>query len=461
MATAPTWYERNATMMKVLLCGFLLLILLIPASMIRGLITERASRAQEAKNEIYAKWGGTQVLTGPIISVPYTAIEIDSTIGERKVTRYIHILPDTLDISTTLSPEIRKRGIFETVVYTSKNVIKGDFKYLASLVPADKKVDWAKAVISFGISDTRGISGDIVGTLDEKPLTWQPGLVTHDVLSTGIHTARSIDPASDHTFTLSIELRGGEMVSFLPLGKTTTVRAQSPWVSPSFDGAFLPLEKTLTKDGFTARWQVTEFNRNFPQSWDNTDYQLSYVPVTAVYKYDEAGYARESMAMPSSGANIGDNAFGVRLIQTVDHYDKSERAAKYAVLLIALSFLVFFLLEIVHKKPIHAIQYLLIGFALVVFYTLLLAFSEHVGFNWSYVIASLATVGLIALYTKSIWDSNRFALYMGGILAFLYGLIFVILQSEDYALMIGSVTIFLILALVMYVTRRIDWYKPR
>ncbi len=145
----------------------------------------------------------------------------------------------------------------------------------------------------------------------------------------------------------------------------------------------------------------------------------------------------------------------------MDHYDKSERAAKYAILLISLSFLVFFLLEIVHRKPVHAIQYLLIGFALVIFYTLLLAFSEHVGFNWSYVIASLATIGLVGMYTKAIWHSRTFAFYMSGILTFLYGLIFIILQSEDYALMIGSITIFSVVALVMYITRKIDWYKPR
>lgn len=188
-------------------------------------------------------------------------------------------------------------------------------------------------------------------------------------------------------------------------------------------------------------------------------YQLNSIPDTIPYKYSEIGYMQDT-AMAESANNIGDNAFGVRLIQTVDHYDKSERAAKYALLIISLSFLVFFLLEIVHKKPIHAIQYLLIGFALVVFYSLLLAFSEHIGFNGSYVVASIATLGLIGLYTRAIWN-DQFALYEVGILALLYTLIFIILQSEDYALMIGSVTIFLILSLVMYVTRKIDWYKPR
>lgn len=247
---------------------------------------------------------------------------------------------------------------------------------------------------------------------------------------------------------------------FLPLGKTTDVAVSSVWESPSFDGAFLPLEKSLTKDGFSARWQVLHFNRDFPQSWEGAAYQLSYIPETVVYAFDEPSYEKMSYS-PSgrdSGNNIGTNAFGVKLIQTVDHYDKSDRAAKYAILIIGLSFLTFFLLEVGYKRRVHAIQYLLIGFALIVFYTLLLAFAEHIGFNASYVLASVGTIALIGLYTRSIWDSSKFALYMSGILAFLYGLIFVILQSEDYALLIGSVSIFIILSLVMYLTRKIDWY---
>lgn len=306
----------------------------------------------------------------------------------------------------------------------------------------------------------RGITGDIAGELLGQNITWQPGLVTTDVIATGIHTVRALNPETNLTLTMSFALRGGEMVKYLPLGKTTDVEVSSTWENPSFDGAFLPQTKTLTKEGFQSHWQVLHFNRDFPQSWDGSSYQLTYIPETPVYKYDDFGYTQES-SIGRPGNNIGDNAFGVRLIQPVDHYDKSERAAKYAILIIALSFLTFFLLEIVHKKPVHAIQYLLIGFALVVFYTLLLAFSEHVGFNGAYILASLATIGLIGLYTKAIWHSDRFAWYMSGILAFLYGLIFVILQSEDYALMIGSITIFLVLALVMYITRRIDWYKPR
>jgi inner membrane protein len=425
--------------------------------MIRGLVNERAGRATDAKNEIYAKWGGTQTLTGPIISVPYL-VPNQLTSGAPE-TRYIHILPSTLGVETVLHPEIRSRGIFDTVVYTSKNIIKADFSELNALVPRDKKVDWTRAIITIGIADTRGIEGDILGTWNNQKVVWQPGLVTDDVVPSGIHINQSIDPNLNHTFTMNLDLRGGEMMNYVPVGKTTTVAVTSNWISPSFDGAFLPWEKSLTKDGFSAKWQVTEFNRNFPQSWDSDMYQLWFVPDTQVYKYDDFEYASDTSAS-GSGNNIGENAFGVRLIQTVDHYDKSERAAKYAILIIALSFLVFFLLEIVHKNPIHAIQYLLIGFALIVFYSLLLAFSEHIGFNGAYILATIATTGLVGLYTSAIWN-RQFGLYMGGVLAFLYALIFVILQSEDYALMIWSITLFLILSLVMYVTRKIDWYKPR
>ncbi len=238
-----TWYERNATMMKVLLCAFLLLIFLIPASMVRGLITERASRAQLAKNEIYSKWGGTQTLTGPIISVPYT-VNTGYT-GVAPTTQYFHILPTTLAVETILVPDIRKRGIFETVVYTSTSTITADFTRLIDMVPADKKVNWNKAIITFGVSDTRGIEGDVMGTLNTQKLTWQPGLITADVVPTGIHALRSLDPQVSQKFSMTLQLRGGEMIKFLPVGKTTVISVKSSWVSPSFDGAFLPRNKSL------------------------------------------------------------------------------------------------------------------------------------------------------------------------------------------------------------------------
>lgn len=235
----PTWYERNATMMKILLCGFLLLILLIPASMIRGLITERANRANDAKQEIYSKWGGTQTLTGPIISVPYFAPNTQFTSGPAE-TKYFHILPDTLTIETKLVPEIRTRGIFEGIVYTSESTLSADFLKIAALVPTDKKVNWNKAIVTIGIADTRGIVGDIVGTWNDVDSSWEPGLATDDVVNTGIHMTQPLNPTIAQKFTMKLTLRGGEMMRFLPVGKTTNIQVVSTWKSPSFDGAFLP-----------------------------------------------------------------------------------------------------------------------------------------------------------------------------------------------------------------------------
>lgn len=455
-----TWFERNATAFKVLLCIVLLLIMMIPTSMLSSTINERSYRAVEARNEIMSKWGANQVLTGPIISVPYTTKD--------NQTRYYHFLPDTLAVSSQLAPEERKRGIYSTIVYTSADSIQAKYGALNGTVPASLRasLQWNRSVISYGITDMKGIEKSITATLDGKPLSFQPWLITADVISSGVSREVALNPDAGITLTIDISLKWGEQIGFIPLGKTTNATVAGPWPSPSFNGAFLPTEREIDGKSFQATWTVTDFNRNFPQHWDGSSYQLQYVPQSEDDTHDsvylEKSYASPMTTVPGyNSVNIGDSVFGVKLIEVVDHYDKSTRTIKYAFLIIGLSFLAFFLMEVVRGRPIHVLQYLLVGFALVVFYTLLLSLSEHIGFNPAYIVSALATIALISLYTKAICNEWKYAHIVWGILLVLYALVFVILQSEDYALLIGSFAVFAILGILMYTTRKIDWYQVK
>ena len=260
-------------------------------------------------------------------------------------------------------------------------------------------------------------------------------------------------------------------MKYIPVGKETNVSISSPWKSPSFDGAFLPIERSITDAGFTAKWKILDFNRDFPENWDDTAYSLQYIPTTKAYDGGSSNWnqygnmAQMSKTMNETdvsmgpSANLGAMAFGVSLYTPVDNYDKTSRTVNYAILVIGLTFVAFFLMEVSRRRRIHPIQYLLVGFALVVFYTILLSLSEHTSFNNAYAAAAFLTTGLITSYVYLAFQTRSLAFTIGGILAFLYGFIFVILQSEDYALLLGSFGIFITLAILMYVTRKIDWYE--
>lgn len=434
--------------------------------MIKNLVYERQSRAQEVSQDIMGKWGGHQVIAGPIISVPYEV---------NKQTRYYHILPNTLSIDTAISPtdEELRRGIYSVIGYISTNTVKAQFPRLESTVTdfANRwDLEWNHAVVSFGIGDVKGVTNNLEMDLSWQKLSLEPGLITADVLSSGVSRTVALDPASSPSFSLEFGLNGGEQFHFVPLGETTRVTvAGTDWIAgPSFNGSLLPDTRDIEETTFSAEWISNKYHHNFPTSWAGSAYQLLAITEGLDYGADDImmqeklSYDRAITSSPTEyRGNLGDSAFGFKLIETVNNYSKSTRAINYAFLIIGLSFLVFFLIEVTQKKPVHILQYLLIGFALVVFYTLQLSLSEHIGFDPAYVISGLATILLITLYTRSIWSNTDMSWMTGGILGILYILVFVILQSEDYALLIGSIAVFLILALLMYFTRKIDWYSGK
>lgn len=456
---------------RVAVVGVLALLLLIPVGMVRGLIYERELTRITAVSEISQRWGGQQTVAGPILSIPYRKYIISEK-GERVIkTQYAHFLPETLLVDGVLKPQIRSRGIFDAVVYSSEINFSGKFKHpnMRDLGIENKDVNWGDAFISVGISDTRGIGNNIKLNWNNIEVPFRPGVQTNDVIRENVQGSnyemepyygkmihgprvRSIpfpvmeigqgsgisaqlpsyiksENIHDHEFSFKLNLNGSRNLQFVPVGRTTEITLKSNWDSPSFSGAFLPYAREIGDGGFEASWKILDLNRGYPQSWLGSAY------------------------------DIYSSASGVNLLAGIDGYAKTERSAKYALLIIALTFLVFFFAEVFNRKRIHPIQYILVGLSLALFYALLISISEIVGFGLAYFISSITTIGLITLYSKSVLANTKMALAQGSILAFLYLLIYIILQLEDYALLIGSILLFSILAIVMYLSRKVDWYE--
>jgi inner membrane protein len=276
----------------------------------------------------------------------------------------------------------------------------------------------------------RGIREKIVMTFNGVEYDANPGLKTTDLAGAGVSAlVKPLSAKDQNRFSFALKLNGSEQINLIPVGETNTVRITSPWPSPGFNGAFLPVAREVSKEGFSATWKVLHLNRNYPQFWENAQYKVT----------------------PS--------AFGLELILTADIYQKSTRLAKYAILFLTFTFAAFFFSEIINKRRIHPIQYILIGVAILIFYTLVLSLSEYIPFNLAYILSASSVTLLIAAYAKAIVSNGKFALTIAGILAILYCYLFIVLQLEDYALLLGSVGLLMILALVMYVTRKIDWYE--
>lgn len=413
----------------------IILLLLIPTHSIQQLISERESTQQEAIDEVSAKWGEEQYLTGPYISIPYYRYEKETISGTQQVRivkhkDYLQILPDKLNAQVELLPQSRTRGIYEVVVYDALVKINGSYEELASEladIPADD-VLLDKAVVVFGISDLRAIEEQVKIRFNQNDYLFNPGVPNKSIVSSGVQVEVDLRQEKALSFDMHLSIKGSKKIMFAPVGKTTDISMQSKWENPSFTGAFLPDNRTIGAEGFTANWNVLHLNRNFPQSWSNEQYNII------------GGY------------------FGVDLLLPVDSYQKTHRSIKYAILFIALTFLVFFFIEVLNQVFIHPIQYILVGLALVLFFTLLLSTSEHLSFDWAYTFSALSTLFLVAMYVKAILKSNNLSLLVSGILTTLYAFIFVVIQLQDFALLIGSIGLFIILALVMYFSRKIDWY---
>ncbi len=425
----------NSATFKAMVIGVLILMMLIPVNMIRLLILEREQTSETVVFEVSSKWGNRQALTGPVIGIPYKYSIIDNN-TMREVQDIAYFLPEELNIETDMQPEIRYRSIYKVVVYQAKIKANGNFKHpdFEKLSRKATSIDWENAFVTLGITDMRGVRSDIVFNWDNTPKETMSGVGDSKLVKSGVTVkiplAAEATDDKTYIFNFSLTLNGSYGLFFTPAGKTTRVAMTSPWSAPSFDGAFLPDQRDIN-NGFTATWSVFNYNRNFPQMWTGGDYQLQ------------------------------SSEFGVNLLLPVDHYQKAMRSVKYAIMFIALTFLVFFLVELLSHKRIHPLQYLLVSIGLVLFYSLLLALSEQMHFNLAYLLSALAIVGLVTAYSHSIFKETKQTVFMGIFLTVLYVFLYTVLQLEDLALLIGSVGLFIALAVVMYISRKVDWYRTQ
>lgn len=433
METQPplSFWQKNKLILKSFFIGFLVLALLIPTFLIMYLVSERKERKQEVTNEISNKWSAAQTITGPFLIVPYTQTE-----NNVQVKKYLYILPEQLDINGNIETEIRYRSIYKVPVYTARPMtLKGKFSRnsLKSVNINELSLRWEETKLCVGITDLKGIKEQLIKWNDQL-LATEPGLPETDIVQQGINAILPLDSSflnAENDFTIQLTLQGSDRLYFTPMGNSTTAHISSRWNSPAFDGRYLPDTEKITKDHFEADWKISHFNRDFPKIFSST----------ASAKYSVAA-----------------SAFGVIMLSPFDAYAQTMRSLKYAILIIALTFFAYFFTEIFQKRPVHPLQYILIGMALVVFYTLLLSLSEYILFPLAYLTASLATVILLSWYTYSIFKKMKTTSLFAVLLSVLYLFIYVLIQMQDNALLFGSIGLFVLLALAMYLSRKIDWY---
>lgn len=436
---------------------FLVLILLIPSAMIQNLIRERKMRSQETIEKINEKWSSSQTLCAPLLIVPYTTTKYDNDKKPYFEEHVLQITPKNLKINASVAPEKRYYGIYKAILYKSDISFEGDFTELDKLQIENSELHYDKAQIAIGITDLKGVTQNPDFKIDGKSLETTVGVVNlfsitesiDDIDKFGSRGRYSYDKnisgktlivnlknafAKDSfpqtlNFDCKMKLNGSSSLNFIPIGQQTQVTVNGQWASPSFIGGFSPESKVDNKQ-FSAVWNILSFNREIPETW--TDNNIN---------------------------DLGENSFGVNLIETVDHYQQNMRSAKYALMFTALTFIVFFFVEIFTKKQIQFFQYALVGIALVLFYSLLLSLSEQIGFGWAYIIASAATILMITIYFYSLIKEKLATFILAGIMLILYTFLYVILQIEDYALLFGSIFLFVILGVIMFVSNKIKLGK--
>jgi inner membrane protein len=434
---------RTSAMVRLAVMGLLLIALMIPLTMTHSVVSERASRRDSAAAEISGIWGGAQTIAGPVLVIPYRCSYRDNAGRLQQDLERIFLLPETLDIDGSVAPSRRSRGLFPVVVYDARIRIRGHFAPpdLSRVRPAPDEVLWADATLSIGVSDPKGIANAAGITWNGHRERFVPGVADVGLFTAGVQAPApglSASQAGPVSFEYELDVRGTRELRFLPGGDETAVKLQSPWPHPSFVGAPLPSTRRIDASGFSASWRTPYFGRGYPPRWTS------------------AGGHREQRLSQATAS-----AFGVTLIEPIDIYLQSERAVKYAALFIVLTFVVAFLWEVTSGVLVHPIQYLFVGFAMCIFYLLLVSLAEHVRFDPAYVVASACTIGLIAWYWSWVLGGNRHGILMGGALTLLYGYLYLLLRLEDFALLAGSIGLFLVLGLLMFVTRRVNWYELR
>ncbi|HXG28719.1 MAG TPA: cell envelope integrity protein CreD [Nevskiales bacterium] len=442
MSTGNTTQSRldwNAPFSRIVLIGLLILLLQIPIMKISGVIHERSTSRAAAAADIAGKWGKEQTLVGPYLALGYrckwaeTAPNGKAVAREQQVTA--SLLPKDLTIDGTVRSSIRRRGIFEIPVYESDLLLKGRFNRVAldGCPTKAREILLERANLVLHLSDPRALSGSLPLRWNKDTLSFMPGAEGGGSrLGAGVHAdIRSHLNADSYSFEIPIHFNGSNRLSFAPFAEHTEVSLRSDWPHPSFQGSWLPREHSIAEDGFTAIWSVSHLGRNYPQ----------HMPTLEPYT-----------------EQIQDSHFGVYFMSPVDSHSVTHRIVKYELMVIGLVFATLWMFELLARLRVHPVQYLLVGSAMCLFYLLQLSLAEHLGLLLAYLIASSAVIGLVTAYCLSVLRSALRASVIGSVLALLYGYLYVLLQLEDYALLAGAIGLFAALAMVMYLTRKIDWY---
>ncbi len=422
-------------MLKSIAIGVITLLLLIPIKMVESLIEEREQTAKSAMSDVFEQWGDEQLIISPMIQYDWRLHYIRKENEKEEIEYYnrkVTLLPENLHISGAVNSQQLKRGIYEIVTYNSPLEITGDFVFTGENIE-DIEQNVLNESVKIAISDIKGITEEVKLTLGNDTYTLTPN--GESILSTKEFAAninlKKWTLGEKVPFKMILNLKGSQALKFLPIGKETVVSLTSNCHTPSFCGNFLPTTREVKEDGFESEWKISYVNRSYPQ--------------VMIGDIDEDGM-RES-------------EFGVNLLIPVQHYQKTLRCVKYAELFVILTFVLFFFIEIIQKRKVHPLQYTLVGLALTLFYSLLLSMSEHIGFVSSYWISAIMTVVLITLYSAGVLKIRKTAAYIGAALFGLYTYIFILIRMETYALLAGSLGLFVILAVLMYLSQRINWSK--
>jgi inner membrane protein len=423
------WYQ-DSILVKLSVITLLILLLLIPSSWIQGLIDERQETQIKMGNNVSDRWSGSQLVQGPVLIIPYNKLApAKGGLG------YIYLLPEDVHIKANLKTELFQQGVFDITVYNSKVGVKGSFAQpnLIKLGIDPAQVMYDKARLLFSITDLKGLKNN--PSVNIQGQTYAPEPTSGDVnpFERSLQVNFALPATGGIAFSYDLDLKGSNDINFLHIGKTTEVEYASDWKTPRYNGRYLPDTRDTTADGSSAKWHMLYYNRPFPQQWVNDDTVLN------------------------NHKSLEEATFGVRLQLPIDEYRKVMRTTKYSTLIILLTFVSLFLTELIRKQRIHLFNYTLIGAAMIVYYILLLSFAEQIGYNYAYLLSSTATIGLISFFTASLLNNKAAAALFAFILTVFYGFIFIIIQLEEYSLLVGGIALFVIVAALMYFSRKINW----
>jgi inner membrane protein len=440
--TFTSFFQSNTA--RMIMVGMLTLVLLIPLEFVKSLIAERSLRQNEVIAETGDKWGKQVYFYGPIVKVPYKVFSEAVSVNEKtkvattvktSMMQYAYFFPEVLKNNSLVTTKLLNRSNYESVVFTAKMNFEGKYSkpdFSSKNIP-DGDIEWNKATILIRTTNLKSIKDEVKIKVGANNYTFEPVYSSEHDSVEALETP-FLDPATFTKnaavdFNFNITYNGSKQIKIVPIGKITDAHMASNWASPSFSGNFLPGDATkkISAKGFEADWKVLHINRAFSQQ--------SFEILPALQQY----------------------AFGVDFIIPANQYQQNERATKYGFLVIGLTFLIFFLIQSISKIRIHIFQYSMTGLALIMFYTLLISITEHSSFLKAYLIAGTSVVVMITLYSVSILRNRKFPAFIGLSLTALYGFIYVIIQLENYALLFGSIGLFLILGAVMYFSRKIDW----